>query len=334
MKWGWLFKTYVQWHAIAFLLSELCVRTKGEAVERAWRALEATAGRWWFPLNTCATNKNQPSCLWKPLRKLLAKAKAARQRELALERASAAIRNGQQMFPGFPQGLEEMSLPPLSVNQPSPESLDKLLRPAGPRLGEIRPSSSQSSWPNSPSLPNGQRPLPNTISQPNGFNGSQTPVGNRSVDGTQSVQTSKPQDFSELLNLNFDSVIRGVMDDIHLDGTPMDGSPYNTDFSPAANSVQGAQLPNPTSGPSNTTNSTANAMQGAYGTFGDAAFSNMVGFADTSSTMGQNTESPVLEGGNMDWTMWDDMVNQYGIEGQTNLNTMNPASNIGLVNWF
>jgi hypothetical protein len=51
MKWGWLFRTYVQWHAIAFLLSELCVRTKGEAVERAWRALEATAGRWWFPLN-------------------------------------------------------------------------------------------------------------------------------------------------------------------------------------------------------------------------------------------------------------------------------------------
>src|SRR4051812_49305435 len=31
MKWGWLFRTYVQWHAIAFLLSELCVRTKGEA---------------------------------------------------------------------------------------------------------------------------------------------------------------------------------------------------------------------------------------------------------------------------------------------------------------
>ncbi|EDU43367.1 conserved hypothetical protein [Pyrenophora tritici-repentis Pt-1C-BFP] len=25
MKWGWLFRTYIQWHAIAFLLSELCL---------------------------------------------------------------------------------------------------------------------------------------------------------------------------------------------------------------------------------------------------------------------------------------------------------------------
>src|SRR5690349_18440693 len=65
MKWGWLFRTYVQWHAIAFLLSELCVRTKGEAVERAWRALETTAGCWWFPLNDGSPHrKGQQGCLW------------------------------------------------------------------------------------------------------------------------------------------------------------------------------------------------------------------------------------------------------------------------------
>jgi hypothetical protein len=36
----------------------------------------------------------------------------------------------------------------------------------------------------------------------------------------------------------------------------------------------------------------------------------------------------------MDWTMWDDMVNQYGLDGNPpNANT-NPASNGGLLNWF
>ncbi|KAH7354539.1 hypothetical protein B0T11DRAFT_128981 [Plectosphaerella cucumerina] len=39
-KWSWLFATYFQWHALAFLLSELCHCTQGQFVERAWRAME------------------------------------------------------------------------------------------------------------------------------------------------------------------------------------------------------------------------------------------------------------------------------------------------------
>ncbi|GME47306.1 hypothetical protein GTA08_BOTSDO11736 [Neofusicoccum parvum] len=62
-KWGWLFRTYVQWHAIAFLLSELCIRTKGELVARAWRAVEATAARRWNDLSS----DQKKGCLWRPL---------------------------------------------------------------------------------------------------------------------------------------------------------------------------------------------------------------------------------------------------------------------------
>ena len=36
LKWGWLFRTYTQWHAIAFVLSQLCIRTLGPDVDRAW----------------------------------------------------------------------------------------------------------------------------------------------------------------------------------------------------------------------------------------------------------------------------------------------------------
>ncbi|KAF2754981.1 hypothetical protein EJ05DRAFT_467985 [Pseudovirgaria hyperparasitica] len=81
-KWGWLFKTYVQWHSLAFMLSELCTRTRGEAAKRAWKAIEATvASR--FPSPFTDGKKAQ---LWKPLRKLLLKARVARDKELARER--------------------------------------------------------------------------------------------------------------------------------------------------------------------------------------------------------------------------------------------------------
>ncbi|KAF2458311.1 fungal-specific transcription factor domain-containing protein, partial [Lineolata rhizophorae] len=74
-RWGWLFRTYVQWHAIAFLLSELCVRTTGDTVARAWRAVEDTARR---RLGDPDSN-NRNGQLWKPLRKLIEKARGARQ---------------------------------------------------------------------------------------------------------------------------------------------------------------------------------------------------------------------------------------------------------------
>jgi hypothetical protein len=135
MKWSWLSRTFVQWHAIAFLLSELCVRTKGKAVERAWKALETTAGNWWFPLNDSSSDRKGQ--LWKPLRKLLAKAKAARERELALERATMAVGPGQLRNEQYQYVIDQMDLPPATASQQSPEALDSMLRPTGPKLGRI-----------------------------------------------------------------------------------------------------------------------------------------------------------------------------------------------------
>lgn len=81
-KWGWLFKTYMQWHALAFLLTELCHRTKGELVERAWVAVEKTrTGRW----GDLVKGDVRGGHLWRPLRKLYRKAVDARRRGLQEE---------------------------------------------------------------------------------------------------------------------------------------------------------------------------------------------------------------------------------------------------------
>ncbi|KAK3650945.1 hypothetical protein LTR56_005996 [Elasticomyces elasticus] len=97
MKWGWLFKTYMQWHALAFMLSELCHRSTGDLVDRAWVAVEKTRdGRWGKPL-TSETNAGS-SHLWRPLRKLYRKAREARQRGLAEEMLAKHGANGPHML--------------------------------------------------------------------------------------------------------------------------------------------------------------------------------------------------------------------------------------------
>ncbi|KAK2768390.1 hypothetical protein FQN54_000245 [Arachnomyces sp. PD_36] len=69
-KWGWLFHTYVQWHAVAFILSELCFRTKCPAVDRAWRAVEAVYDGW-----ESRAKERRRGMLWRPLKKLMIRAR-------------------------------------------------------------------------------------------------------------------------------------------------------------------------------------------------------------------------------------------------------------------
>ena len=75
-RWGWLFRTYIQWHAVAYLLAELCVRTKGPEVDEAWAVIDNVFDEWGG--NVASEKKGM---LWKPMRKLMSKARAARKRE-------------------------------------------------------------------------------------------------------------------------------------------------------------------------------------------------------------------------------------------------------------
>lgn len=90
-KWRWLCETYIQWYALTFLLSALCVRTEGEQVDRAWGAVDATLGLG-LKLSSPCHQRSGPSprgpseidgmmCdAYKPLRRLIGKARAARSR--------------------------------------------------------------------------------------------------------------------------------------------------------------------------------------------------------------------------------------------------------------
>ncbi|KAF2006287.1 hypothetical protein P154DRAFT_517921 [Amniculicola lignicola CBS 123094] len=324
MKWGWLFRTYVQWHAIAFLLSELCVRTKGEAVDRAWRAIEATTDRWWFPLNQDGKRMNQQGCLWRPLRKLMTKARAARQRELALEKASQALKHGGLVFQDFPRMLESRP-EPLSIDQPSPENLDRLLRPSVPKLGEM-PSSEPPSWTGSPGTMTVQSPKMNEMD----FNAPPHETGMQNdMDPTSRMHADLAQDFQAVSSFGMDILINDIMGDTSYD-TLVDQHMHNTNgatatAAPHLNAFEQAQQQHVP-----TQQITSPGVNGTTDMNRFAQSPNGFDFNESPSGMGNggpDSDSPVLGDQNMDWTNWDDLVTKYGME---NTGMEVPPSNRGL----
>ncbi|KAF2669279.1 hypothetical protein BT63DRAFT_479141 [Microthyrium microscopicum] len=87
-RYAWLLQTYTQWHAIAFLLSELCERTTGPEVDRAWTAVDLSMDSQW---DTDTTIEKPDAHLWKPLKLLRGKALHARTQALAEQRANTSF---------------------------------------------------------------------------------------------------------------------------------------------------------------------------------------------------------------------------------------------------
>ncbi|KAL4780880.1 fungal-specific transcription factor domain-containing protein [Aspergillus varians] len=91
-KWSWMFDAYMQWHAIAMVLSELCVRPLSPLTDRAWLAVTAVYDDWLM------TAKQRKGMLWRPLAKLVKRAGALRRKQLAelathVENQRTAARN-------------------------------------------------------------------------------------------------------------------------------------------------------------------------------------------------------------------------------------------------
>ncbi|KAJ5347475.1 uncharacterized protein N7506_000728 [Penicillium brevicompactum] len=74
-KWGWLFRTNMQWHGVAFVLSEICVRPMCPVTDRAWNAVSSLYSEWALQ----ATHKK--GMLWRPLAALMKRAAATRSRQ-------------------------------------------------------------------------------------------------------------------------------------------------------------------------------------------------------------------------------------------------------------
>jgi hypothetical protein len=75
--WGWLFHTYIQWHAIAYILGELGIRPNSTIVDRAWRAVDQVFNDWGG-----AVSHSKSGMLWQPMRKLMAKARRKREENM------------------------------------------------------------------------------------------------------------------------------------------------------------------------------------------------------------------------------------------------------------
>ena len=357
MKWSWLFRSYVQWHAIAFLLSELCVRTKGEAVDRAWRALEESAGRWWFPLGDASPyRKGKAGCLWKPLRKLLAKAQTARQKELALERASQALKagTGGPFHTDFSRLTDQLN--EFDSNQPDPENLDRMLRPAAPKLGEI-PVAQPPTWTGSPS----QSEFSFAADTPKSTNSRNLPERSFSMDAnpTNGGGTKKPNSldaFNALSEHGMDYLIGDIMDGYNAFGMPEGTETPPTQYSTSkttpdidmsnplmdphppldGQNLQGVQNGHMYSNPGQLPGNVANFVGFPHATQSPHLMTNG-NFAANGSPQdngGSNSDSPLLDGANMDWAVWDDLVNQYGMETQQPMSTANAAGHLGMVHWF
>ncbi|KAJ5278918.1 hypothetical protein N7478_004290 [Penicillium angulare] len=74
-KWGWLFRTNMQWHGVAFILSEVCVRPICPITDRAWNAIKSMYSDW------KAQSTHKKGMLWRPLDALMKRAAATRAKQ-------------------------------------------------------------------------------------------------------------------------------------------------------------------------------------------------------------------------------------------------------------
>ncbi|RAK99089.1 Zn(II)2Cys6 transcription factor [Aspergillus ibericus CBS 121593] len=115
-KWSWLFATNMQWHAIAFVLSELCVRPLSPLTDRAWKAVSTLYTEW------IKNSKQRKGMLWRPLSRLMKRATAfrAKQEEMQAQMSSSMGAVQDIAFTGHCGPVVPRAL----AFQPSPTSLN------------------------------------------------------------------------------------------------------------------------------------------------------------------------------------------------------------------
>jgi hypothetical protein len=89
-RFNWLFKTYTQWHGIAYILTELAVRPPGPIVDRAWGAVII------FRDAGVINSSSRTGMLWQPLRRLLATALRKREENKRLKPSALGLGMGSQ----------------------------------------------------------------------------------------------------------------------------------------------------------------------------------------------------------------------------------------------
>ncbi|CAG8959742.1 hypothetical protein HYFRA_00001648 [Hymenoscyphus fraxineus] len=126
-KFGWYFKCkYTQWHAIAYVLNELCHHTLGPVVDRAWAAVDAVLcdsndGKENMRLAGLTMNKE----IWEKVEKLRERARHIRQQAILLTQ-SCHDANEAPSVPPHTQGLDDSSSSVDHLHRGNPESSDEV----------------------------------------------------------------------------------------------------------------------------------------------------------------------------------------------------------------
>ncbi|OJJ05255.1 hypothetical protein ASPVEDRAFT_114128, partial [Aspergillus versicolor CBS 583.65] len=74
-KWKWEFQTHIPWHALAFVLSEMCCGRESSILERAWPSISTIFKEWQRDAIS------QSRTIWQPLSKLMVRATYCRSKQ-------------------------------------------------------------------------------------------------------------------------------------------------------------------------------------------------------------------------------------------------------------
>jgi hypothetical protein len=208
----------MQWHALAFLLGELCHHTTGDLVARAWISVEKCVEAGWK--QPTLKDGSRSSHLWKPLMKLLAKARMAR---LQAIRKDQAIK--QATPPGTSPDLpkQRITSAPLSAAQ-----LSRFMRPAAYGTQPLDSTELM----NSPKGPEatifGDDPMDISLLAPE--------VGvNQSTITMNTSATNPPQAFGSLNGSSMSSAVPGPFNNFHTTSQQATSNNTNTNTNANAN---------------------------------------------------------------------------------------------------
>ncbi|WEW58877.1 hypothetical protein PRK78_004345 [Emydomyces testavorans] len=113
-RWSWFFRTHMQWHALAYVLSNLCVRQTCPVVDRAWRAVNAAYKEWE------AKGQQKKGMLWPGIRKLMAR--ALRVREMQLQQLAVEFGGSDTRSNGLPPHPDFLAAQPSASGPYLPQS--------------------------------------------------------------------------------------------------------------------------------------------------------------------------------------------------------------------
>ena len=118
---SWYGVMYNKWHAIAVAAAELCIHTEGPAVERSWGVIEHA-----FDVASKRVADSTSGMLWRPVSKLMNKARAIRKAKLSQSAAASSPpatvqpQNPAATWPADPSdNFQTMSLNGSMSTQPS-----------------------------------------------------------------------------------------------------------------------------------------------------------------------------------------------------------------------